>query len=815
MDEGELDGMDFADEGTARMRGERRPTLDERADIAKRQAEEVDQVADDVARVEADADAAALEADAMRQAEKEAVTAEAGRVERAKAAVAEEKLSLQEWMDKKYPKGRGGKRHQTILDEYNKYKKEDITGAPPGTAAEKIAARKSKPYGKNLTLRARVFDRVIDNVNKVNPDAAAKLTAYQDTWDGYVSKKTTVKKKILETYGVKAKSGSDQAKAIVHALDGTPELGPPGYVLSEAEPELGPPGYVLSEAEENVVKHLRKVEDRVIREAQNAGVKVDYRENHFPHFGRKRVRGEAGVGGGGDEALVTGPEAHHFEPRKVDDPDWIDDDLGVLDLYYDEAGRKIAQRKHLGAGNDLLRKDLKKYLYDEKTRSYLTRNINRVLGRGEEGLLGVSARAHAKIRKWFAFAKLPKAGIRQVSQMGDIAAVTNLEDTIKTLAKYRFDPEFKKGLRFRAEYSGALRPDMVFDQMGAIHSREMLNPPKFMWGVRRMDGLNRVVAYGVGEQLAKAAKTNPGILDELVSMGLKRTEGRIPSGREVGKFVSDLTQFQGGPLYRPGWTNSELGRYIFQFHNFPYNHSRLVHKMLTTDPGTAAKMVAKMVVGTGGIAAGVNQILSWAKGYNPGRYGTPEFEDLPIEDKLQTLFAIERINTESPGWRLAQELMDNALWGEYTNLFRRGGELGLELAGEAGGRPASITEELGAAPSTIGRVAGAAGISARRLAKEAITGEEVEDPFGPVSREALRQIPDVPGFGAVAAELSGGRGHSIQEALWPSKWQMDRYKRRYFDPRLGGRFESKWGIPLWTEEDARAGGRPGYGGGRR
>jgi hypothetical protein len=38
------DGMDFADEGTGRMRGERRPTLDERADVAARQAGEVDQV---------------------------------------------------------------------------------------------------------------------------------------------------------------------------------------------------------------------------------------------------------------------------------------------------------------------------------------------------------------------------------------------------------------------------------------------------------------------------------------------------------------------------------------------------------------------------------------------------------------------------------------------------------------------------------------------------------------------------------------------------------------------------------------------------
>jgi hypothetical protein len=147
-------------------------------DAAKQNAIDVEgvRVGDDVARVEGDADAAILEADAMRQAQKEAVTAEAGRVEAEKAAAAGEKLTWKEWVDKNYPEGRGSKRQQTLINEYNKYKKDIIE--------EGVATYKDPgiPY-KPITLASKVFRRSLQNIKHAAPQAGGRLERFVDLWD--------------------------------------------------------------------------------------------------------------------------------------------------------------------------------------------------------------------------------------------------------------------------------------------------------------------------------------------------------------------------------------------------------------------------------------------------------------------------------------------------------------------------------------------------------------------------------------------------------------------------------------------------------
>jgi hypothetical protein len=725
-----------------------------------RVGDDVDQVADDVARVEGDADAAILEADAARRAEADAATIEGGRVEAEKARDAQAKLGFQEWIDKNYPRGLRGKRKQKAIDEYNKYKKENVTGAPPEKPTFEDSPR--APKGKKklapyLTKRARMFDQTIDNISRVNRKAGTRLKTYINKWEVGSSKRVAISNRIRKDAGIK----KGEHRMVVHALNGTlDEIGidklPEHLVQPVARLRTQ-----LNKTFDDVEAAVRKAYELKIAEARSPVAKEALitemeakipkrRQDYFPHMGKRRKAVEMGPTMEEQRAqgFYSGAPAHNLEPRTVGDPDWIDDDLDILNNYFDQVYREASKVEHLGIGTERLRRDLRKFKYDPSTEEHIRLGVNRILGKpGESPRLTAF---NSKVRQIAGFLKLTKAGIRQPSQIGSIATVGGVGRTAKVLGKYAFDPKFRKGLEFKAEYSGALRPDVVLDQIGKAN-QDARNIP-FMWGVPTMDRFNRVISYGVGEQLTKAMSKNTKLADEIRNLGFR---GNIDNPREVGKWLSDTTQFRGGPAHRPGWTNSEMGKYVTQFYNFSYQQGRLANQILRKDPAK----IAKLIVANGTLAAGINQLIAMSKGFNVPGTETLEFDNLPLDEKAAIVFSAERANMDSPLWRFGESLAEDAIFGMYVTAARTAADVYFHDYGNP------LLDQMGAAPNII--------FEGAEAAQSAIQGN-----LEPAGRFALRQVPDVPGVGATAAAFTGGRAHSLQEALLPSKAQMGRYRKR-------------------------------------
>jgi hypothetical protein len=546
--------------------------------------------------LEGDADAAILEADAMRQAQKEAVTAEAGRVEAEKAAAAGEKLTWKEWVDKNYPEGRGSKRQQTLINEYNKYKKDIIE--------EGVATYKDPgiPY-KPITLASKVFRRSLQNIKHAAPQAGGRLERFVDLWDtkkaDWIEDFKTTRKQIR-------KEKLDE-ESIIKYLDGQ---------IEET---------ALSEAERIAAREIRKVLDTIAAEAKQVDVASisdegyevlmpKGRKSYFPHYFEA-----AGGKKPGDISTKIPPgrgktEVHLEKHRTSKRKDWVKN-LDVLEKYADQTARRISESVMLGKKHEKLWEDFAKYADIDTSQNIWLKKAIRQITQGPE--VRTAGKLESGFRLATAWMDLPLAAFYQPGQITSTIVKGGLKSSGKALGKLLTDPGFRRAMQKGAAKSGATLPDVIQELAGVVKGRRGRISKFFkgkLWGIPTADKAMRIHAYAVGDVLLKYAKKGDKgarkLIDQLGFEDMSLSSLDTPM---VGRKLSDVTQFRTGPAEKPFWASETgWGRIAYQYQHFAYQWGNLVGDIYKTQ---GPKGMGKLLIAGGLIGEAIGDIRSIFKGF--------------------------------------------------------------------------------------------------------------------------------------------------------------------------------------------------------
>jgi len=286
----------------------------------------------------------------------------------------------------------------------------------------------------------------------------------------------------------------------------------------------------------------------------------------------------------------------------------------------------------------------------------------------------------------------------QLGQFTNTAAYGGLGRSMRAFAqltkKGQYETQMLKAMR-----TGALNPDVAMEIIGKtsddlpLFKNERIN--KFMYGVNTMDKAMRVHAYTVGEFMLNEAKAgDKGAAKMVKDLGLDLGK---TSADEVGRTLSDKTQFRTGPGEIPLWASSPFGRMVFQYKNFAYRYTAFARGMVKDAMAGNPKPLAVFLAAGAPAGEIVNDIRSALK----GRSLTPEEKDTPWNDKkweenLKAAFTTRRIPLTSPGMRLLQNYLTiggiGILQPYLESVMQAGGPR--SLAKFAGGPVASNVEDL-------------------------------------------------------------------------------------------------------------------------
>jgi hypothetical protein len=618
------DGMDFADEGTARMRGAgtefegpgARAAQDEMDEITAMQeralaegeiqltpeqfeaskvrpgepiegrigeghpAGEVDQVADDVARVEADADAAILEADAMREARKADLTEQAGEIEAAKAAAAGEKLSWKDWIakNKKNPKDK------KVKAEFEAYQKGEVVDYPPGKRPVKGKKKPGIPY-KPISAMDKFARRSLQNIKRAAPRAGRRMENFVDTWDSkkarWIEDFRTIKDTITKDMNV---------ENIIRYLD--------GEEIHLPEPDL------------KVAMQYRRMLREIAHEADTSGVLIGERAAYFPHMMPAAGKGKAGKVKGTKFKPGRGRKEPHIEmPRTSKRTDWVRD-LDVLDNYADNTARRISEANHLGKKHEKLAAEFAKY---EDISTEQNQWLKRAIQQITHGPAARTAKGpESSIRLAAALADLPYAAIYQPGQITATAISGGLRNSTKAVFKLLTDPTFRKAMKSEAARSGATLPDVVQELAGRVGDAKFMKG--YLHGIPTADRAMRVHAFATGKMLLNQAdQGHAGARRLLDNLGFEGVDTKVLTPEAVGRKLSDKTQFRTGPAEKPLWASETgLGRFAWQYQHFAYQWGIYVNDVVQKQGIRGLLKLATIPVVAGEI---VGDVRALAKGH--------------------------------------------------------------------------------------------------------------------------------------------------------------------------------------------------------
>jgi hypothetical protein len=658
----------------------------ERYNIEKQKARlaeltgDVDQVADDVARVEADADAAMLEADKLR------ATQEAGAIEAAKTAKAERVLSFKDWVAKTYPNGFGKKTKATIGKEYNQYKTVVKSGQPPGRSKPPKGPKKPKSEqpktpkidAVNLSAFRRATGRVIENIKRSMPAAGQKMEDFLLMWERFSAKDIAQRKdwaRILREHG-----GSNAEANVVKWLD------------------EGEDAVVLDNVELEIAQKFRDQLNKIQAQAETFGVSVGHRNNYFPHFFRDTGWSPPAKVGQTSRSYrdVVRKSAHLEKSREAGRTDYVRE-LDVLDNYIDESWRRISESINLGKNHEKLRKVLDSYEgIDRATADHVTQGIKYITQTAE---VKASAKTFSRVRYIQGLTDLGLAGLYQPTQISHTTALTGLADSGKALKRLLTDAPFRQRQYHEATKSGALRPDIMLDTLG--NTRELIPGLKgnYMHGVPTMDKFMRVHAFTAGTSLGQAAKAgDTSALKTLEMMGFDVSKKFSPE--MVGRFVSDRTQFRTGPAHKPLWAqSSEWGKFLWQYKTFAYHHGIFVKDITKMAVQGNPKPLVTFLAGAGLMGELLGDLRAMIRGRDPfGGKGLNFDDNDQSELALHALFdRSQRIPLSHPIWRYIQNFTMIGGFGVVQET------LGDQILYPGVGQTAGQT--LGAGPANIASLA--------------------------------------------------------------------------------------------------------------
>lgn len=428
--------------------------------------------------------------------------------------------------------------------------------------------------------------------------------------------------------------------------------------------------------------NLRDLLDRVHKEAEANKVAIGYRQHYAPHYFkeggfRPNVKPRAMPRTGTTTRRMSKLEKQRLTMRS----DYIKD-LNVLDEYFMQAYQRISEAENFGKRHEKIAKWFEQTEgTDPRVAQYFDKAIQRITGNEEpswiRGALGKARR----------FQALSDLGLAAPLQLGQASHTSAYGGVMRSLEAAKDMTRSGREIGLRALKNAALTPDIGIESLGAARGGGVTSG-KFLWGIPTMDKAMRVHAFRVGELLHRDVLAgNSGAIRSLERLGIKDVSK--VTAEQIGKLLSDKSQFKTGYLDLPLWSTSPLGRTATMYTSFMYQHTKFMGQMFRHPVDNAAAIARFAVVGA--LAGeGVGWIRAGLKGRNPlidEKFRRKEAE------WIETL-RNRRIPWSSPAKRLIQNYALLGGVGIFQTYFERLNAPDVTLAGIAGGPIASNVEDL-------------------------------------------------------------------------------------------------------------------------
>ena len=552
---------------------------DDVIDVEAKRIEDVepyDQVPDDIARVEADADAAILEADAAAPKVEEPIKPPAKPALEAVVPTAKGQ-SFNEFMQEKFGDKRTTSKERAIaraeykaIGEAKKLRKmAEDAGIPPERLQAELDKGPPEPEAQNIRVDEWLKNPVRSNFEKIHPGLAAKFDDYFGLAEG------PSMRNIAETYNIKWGLSKSQRKEVIGTL-----------VELDRHPERNLDDLRFDNPQvEAAVRQVRTMLDQTWDDAVKGGVrKADDRprKNYFP---RKFAEGWE------DEALQSPKLTENWEsidphlekPRLTGRADYRRD-WDVLDEYFIGSYRRIAEVQTFGKGLKELKDLFKTLPLDPMTAKFVRTNARRVLGREPEGLMG---KVLGTARHTEALADLGLAPFYQPIQYVNVGLHAGFGRSVRGLTNFmtHYGDETYRALR-----SGALTPNISQEVIGAYGGKSTFYPravENFMYGIPTTDKFTRIPANTAGRLLVqdaleskwyqtRYAKWSAGKDLKGLGFDVSKIKDTPEWHDKVGKALSDKALYRTGAMESPGWFSSPAGKLGSQYTRFMYRHSIMI-----------------------------------------------------------------------------------------------------------------------------------------------------------------------------------------------------------------------------------------------
>lgn len=524
------------------------------------------------------------------------------------------------------------------------------------------------PPPQKLSLWRKIVSSNLKNVKRISPKVHGRLVRFVDEWEKPAANFIALRRKLTE--GIT----SAEDREIVDILDGK-------LTYDEAS----------SPRIKEIALDLRDISEDIFRRAEEVGLKVEHRENHFPHMFQKDIDTPVKMAGGKiyQEQGLDLIDPNLELPRQTNRQDYIRK-LEALDIYYNRTLRRISQVKNLGkTWGQVFGKEV---VGNEATKQYMKTAVRQIAGMQEPKWYRKYLGGARKVQ---ALSDLGLAAIYQPGQLANTSAYGGVLRSVRSMkrisSKSSYNEQFFKALR-----SGALNPDIQIELMGP-QSVVASKLKDFMYGIPTMDKFMRVHAYTVGETLYNEAKAgSKSALRTLSELDPKFKHGvKYHTAEDVGKFLADKGQFRVSAGHQPQWANTDLGKMMWQYKGFMYQHGLFVKDLFKTAASGNVKPLARFLATGAVLGEGIADVRELIKGrpLNPSERDQPWDEDT-WDQNLLAIVRNKRIGWGHPGLRLLQNYAMLGGAGILQAYMEASAGRGRTLAKVVGGPVAANIEDL-------------------------------------------------------------------------------------------------------------------------
>jgi hypothetical protein len=396
----------------------------------------------------------------------------------------------------------------------------------------------------------------------------------------------------------------------------------------------------------NRIKLLNKVAFDL---AEGADVLKKERTYYFPHRFAvgKGPKPEIVIRSTSKGIAIT--ESSFEKKRRSNRKDYIKD-LDVLKEYYYDVAKRVAIAEAFGVRGQKIAAALKGAKTNKETFNYLAESF-KALTEHSSRRSPYAIRQAMKVISWL---QLPFAAPLQAGQITNTAAYGGVGRSAEALWQLAKKANRQEKLK-EALASGALNPDILMEISGRSGDGQPILgrlPPAIrnsLWGIPTADRAMRVHAYTVGTFLARDARAGEAEAVKMIqSLGLDPSKA---SPAEVGRVLSDKTQFRTGPGEIPLWASSPYGRMIFQYKNFLYRYTIFAGGMLRDAKQGNAKPLATFMAAAPVVGELVNDLRALLKGDS---LSDEEKRKNWTDEEWLKAFTSRRVPWDKPAARLFQ-----------------------------------------------------------------------------------------------------------------------------------------------------------------